>query len=794
VGQNSDSPGLYLPIQEFFPRTARTVTVETLSVCQVKDAGLRGSELFFAAISTQLKKGIDTMNRVASICLILIACCLVLSPMVEVSAQLVQIKATSISPQEYPKGVTTAGGALPVSGGLYNVPKGMRVYVKADTSRSGAAVANSFAWTITARPTGSTAAFITRTDSIGGFFIADSVGDYTVRVTVNGSKVANQTFHATTFVGVDPSKNFCGVANCHAASTPLKNAWTAWKTSKHATMVQRGINGLLEPEVNPYTGLPVGVYSGSCIKCHSTGWDQSVNNGNFGYVAHLDNGIIKAWDTTWYKSASTTFFNGEYLILGGDTTNYTTMKTSYPKLVGVAPISCEQCHGPAQAHVDAADPALMSVSDGAGTCNVCHGASGVTGKHSIGEIWKQSRHAKLPEGDHTAQAGCYPCHSGAAFVKWVKGGKSSTTVYDTTTVGGQLSLTNDGNRPIACPTCHEPHTMALRTTTLDSLKNGYKAPAGVGGAGLLCMNCHQSRSNVNTLITNTPPYYGFANRFGPHHSPQGDMFLGSNAYNYGDTTLNGLTTHGQLEDACVTCHMSRGNNLSSPTQPHHDWAMRDTSGKATKEGLKACEPCHGAINDYSDIRAFYDYDRNGKIEGAQKEVEGLLNALKAVLPKDANGNVISQKADFDTSKHYTKKTVGDIYNYFFVSEDLCDGIHNPKYTLRLLYKALGWTPLSVKELAGMPAEYALGQNYPNPFNPTTNIRFSLPTESHVKLEVYDITGALVKTILNEAVRAGNKEVAWDGLNNAGAKVASGMYLYRLEAGNFVSARKMLLLK
>jgi flagellar hook assembly protein FlgD len=65
----------------------------------------------------------------------------------------------------------------------------------------------------------------------------------------------------------------------------------------------------------------------------------------------------------------------------------------------------------------------------------------------------------------------------------------------------------------------------------------------------------------------------------------------------------------------------------------------------------------------------------------------------------------------------------------------------------------------------------------------------------VKLQVFDITGALVKTILNEAVRAGNMEVTWDGTNGSGAKVTSGMYFYRLAAGNsFVSTRKMILLK
>ncbi len=94
----------------------------------------------------------------------------------------------------------------------------------------------------------------------------------------------------------------------------------------------------------------------------------------------------------------------------------------------------------------------------------------------------------------------------------------------------------------------------------------------------------------------------------------------------------------------------------------------------------------------------------------------------------------------------------------------------------------------------MPDAFALSQNYPNPFNPTTNIRFSLPTEQRVRLQVFDVTGSLVKTILDEAISAGNREAAWDGTNTAGAKVASGMYLYRIQAGNFTAVKKMVMLK
>jgi len=62
------------------------------------------------------------------------------------------------------------------------------------------------------------------------------------------------------------------------------------------------------------------------------------------------------------------------------------------------------------------------------------------------------------------------------------------------------------------------------------------------------------------------------------------------------------------------------------------------------------------------------------------------------------------------------------------------------------------------------------------------------------LQVFDVTGALVKTLVDQAVRAGNMQVAWDGTNSFGGKVSSGVYLYRMQAGSFVTAKKMVLMK
>jgi len=99
-----------------------------------------------------------------------------------------------------------------------------------------------------------------------------------------------------------------------------------------------------------------------------------------------------------------------------------------------------------------------------------------------------------------------------------------------------------------------------------------------------------------------------------------------------------------------------------------------------------------------------------------------------------------------------------------------------------------------QEFATLPSCFGLSQNYPNPFNPICEIAYALPTDCRVTLSVYNILGQKVKVLLDEHQSAGNKSVKWDGKDDHGQEVTSGVYFYRIQAGDFVQSKKMVLIR
>lgn len=100
------------------------------------------------------------------------------------------------------------------------------------------------------------------------------------------------------------------------------------------------------------------------------------------------------------------------------------------------------------------------------------------------------------------------------------------------------------------------------------------------------------------------------------------------------------------------------------------------------------------------------------------------------------------------------------------------------------------TPVSIKpNVSEIPQSYMLGQNYPNPFNPTTRIDFSLPKEGYVEIDIYDVTGKKVSSLVRDPFKAGTYSVEFNAVN-----LASGIYFYTIKAGDFTATKKMLLIK
>jgi len=102
---------------------------------------------------------------------------------------------------------------------------------------------------------------------------------------------------------------------------------------------------------------------------------------------------------------------------------------------------------------------------------------------------------------------------------------------------------------------------------------------------------------------------------------------------------------------------------------------------------------------------------------------------------------------------------------------------------------------SDKELnPNIPDHFFISHNYPNPFNSVTHIRFGLKEGVEVSLKIFDVTGREVKSLVRERQKAGYYSIIWDGTNNSGVSVSSGMYFYKIKAGDFIKSQKLVLVK
>jgi len=90
--------------------------------------------------------------------------------------------------------------------------------------------------------------------------------------------------------------------------------------------------------------------------------------------------------------------------------------------------------------------------------------------------------------------------------------------------------------------------------------------------------------------------------------------------------------------------------------------------------------------------------------------------------------------------------------------------------------------------------FALHNSYPNPFNPVTNIRYDIPEISDVTIEIYNLAGQKIKTLVSNEHQPGRYKIQWNATNDLGSPVSTGMYIYRIKAKDFISVKRLLLMK
>jgi hypothetical protein len=115
-----------------------------------------------------------------------------------------------------------------------------------------------------------------------------------------------------------------------------------------------------------------------------------------------------------------------------------------------------------------------------------------------------------------------------------------------------------------------------------------------------------------------------------------------------------------------------------------------------------------------------------------------------------------------------------------------NGTETPDYTITFNVEN---PAVGVSDLFNNPLSYSLSQNFPNPFNPATKINFSIPWRSFITLKIYNFQGEEISTLINEEKEIGNYEVGFDGSN-----LSSGVYFYKIQAGNYTDTKKLILIK
>ncbi|MGA9291422.1 MAG: T9SS type A sorting domain-containing protein [Ignavibacteriaceae bacterium] len=504
------------------------------------------------------------------------------------------------------------------------------------------------------------------------------------------------------------------------------------------------------------TGTPADEAPTSCASCHTAGstaretpyydtWKLtkhaqaqdsiSVTNSHFGYDC------LRCHNVGWDPAVDN--YGADEYVKEDTTTTPNYVITNQEDWERVKNVGCESCHGP-QGTADRQLDLVKHFTGGikldysAENCGKCHSEA----HHPYFEEWSQSGHALSAQQSFIVNnPNCVKCHVAQSFIAYAQ---------DPANYKPAILATGQDIQPITCVACHDPHS----NENIHQLRFPI-----VQGSKVICDQCHTT--GIDSVDINSTP----------NHTTS-ECLSGSKDFGYqypGEKYPNSPHTYAVL-NRCVTCHV----HASSTADPVTGFF---STGHTFYPKTAACAQPNCHPNYYSEVDTS-NHDKRFDYKRAQTVTDSLIDVLTDKLAG-------ASAADSATDSFKEAK-----YNLLACENEGSHGVHNTLLVQKLLTDAIShFTPTGVKELNEMPATFTLSQNYPNPFNPSTEIKFSVPYGSNVNITVYDILGNKVITLINGYYAQGTYKVRWDAQN-----CASGIYLYKIEAANFVMTKKMVLLK
>jgi hypothetical protein len=293
------------------------------------------------------------------------------------------------------------------------------------------------------------------------------------------------------------------------------------------------------------------------------------------------------------------------------------------------------------------------------SCFTCHSDQN-TAVLAAEKQWENSVHAS-GENINRNTSSCNYCHTNEGYVAKLTTGTAPSVVENPTAIG--------------CFTCHAPHTngdLTLRTVAAVTMMDGATYDRGTSN---ICANCHQSRRNVNTYVYDGVTFT--STHWGPHYNGQGDMLNGTNGYEYAGYTYTNSPHATRTINGCVDCHMYPSGTY---VMGGHTWRMEHDG----TENVAACnqDGCHASVDDFNYATADFP-------DGVQDSLQTLLDALASELV--AAGLIDSVTYHPIAGRKVTlADSAGAVWNFLFVEEDKCLGIHNTKYAAALMNSSIDY--------------------------------------------------------------------------------------------------------